>query len=452
VKHRQVECQCDELVTIVDSISDGVMAVDLDHRITFMNFAAERITGYSLSEALGSKCWDIFHTNVCKDNCPLKRVMNDGDSLVNKPVCVTRRDGKRVPVSISATLLKDENGKITGGVETLRDLDMIRQLHNEYESQYVFEDMISRSKKMRELFDILPAIAESESTVLIEGESGTGKELVAKAIHSLSNRKNGPFIALNCGALPDNLLESELFGHTAGAFTDAKKDKAGRFALAEGGTLLLDEIGDVTQAMQVKLLRVLQEKLYEPLGSTTSVSADVRVIAATNKQLDDLVENKEFRQDLYYRINVMRIRIPALRERKEDIPLLVDHFVDRFNRLRKKNVPGFSPPALNLLLNHDFPGNIRELENIVEHASVLCGQGIIRPEHLPDYLQGDRPVPVVEIAGTLAEMESLFLIAALKRNNWSRKKTAAEIGVNPSTLYRKIKKHGLKLPDSKERL
>jgi len=310
--------------------------------------------------------------------------------------------------------------------------------------------MMSRSKKVRDIFDIIPAIAESESTVLIEGESGTGKELIARAIHNLSPRKDGPFVALNCGAIPDNLLESELFGYVAGAFTDAKKDKKGRFAIAAGGTLLLDEIGDVSQAMQAKLLRVLQEKLYEPLGATESAASDVRVLAATNKRLDDLVEKGSFRRDLYYRINVMRVRLPSLRERREDIPLLADHFVDRFNRLHHKNVPGFSPPALGLLLNHDFPGNVRELENIVEHASVLCGEGIIRPEHLPEYLRGDRPVPAIEIAGTFAEMEALFLIGALKRNNWSRKDTAAEIGINPSTLYRKIKKLGLKLPPSQE--
>jgi len=438
------------LTAVVDSISDGVLAVDLDRRITFMNRAAERITGFSQQDAFGKHCWEVFHTNVCKDSCPLKRAMNGTASTVNRPVCITNRRGKGVPVSISATLLRDAQGTVIGGVETLRDLDLIRQLHKEHESQYVFEDMISRSKKMRELFEILPAIAESESTVLIEGESGTGKELIARAIHSLSPRKDGPFVALNCGALPDNLLESELFGYVAGAFTDAKKDKKGRFAIAKGGTLLLDEIGDVSQAMQVRLLRVLQEKIYEPLGGTVSVPADVRVIAATNKRLDQLVEANKFRNDLYYRINVMRVQLPSLQDRKEDIPLLVDHFIDRFNRLRQKNVPGFSPPALSLLLNHSFPGNVRELENIIEHASVLCGGGIIRPEHLPEYLHGERPIPAVEIAGTFAEMETLFLVGALKRNNWSRKDTAAEIGINPSTLFRKIKKLGLKLPKDQD--
>ncbi len=446
MKPESVERLCEKLITVVDSISDGVLAVDLDRRITFINRAAERITGCLQEEALGKYCWEVFHTNICDESCPLKRAMLDNTLTVNRAVCITSRHGKRVPVSVSGTPLRDHRGKVIGGVETLRDLNLIRQLQKEYEAQYAFEDMISRSKKMRELFDILPAIAESESTVLVEGESGTGKELVARAIHSLSPRKDGPFVALNCGALPDNLLESELFGYVAGAFTDAKKDRKGRFAVASGGTLLLDEIGDVSQAMQVKLLRVLQEKTYEPLGGSQSEPANVRIIAATNKGLDRLVETDEFRRDLYYRINVMRVRLPALRERREDIPLLVDHFVDRFNSLHQKNVPGFSPPALSILLNHDFPGNVRELENIIEHASVLCGGGIIRPEHLPEYLFDSRPVPAVEIAGTFAEMESLFLIGALKRNNWSRKDTAAEIGINPSTLYRKMKRLGLQIP------
>lgn len=450
MEHKPDECHCDMLIAVADSLSDGVLAVDLDRCITFINRAAERITGVCQQDALGKHCWEVFHTNVCEDGCPLKRAMNGAASTVIRPVCITNGQGERVPISVSATLLRDAQGTVIGGVETIRDLDLVRQLHREYESQYVFEQMISRSKKMRELFDILPAIAESESTVLIEGESGTGKELIARAIHSLSPRKDGPFVALNCGALPDNLLESELFGYAAGAFTDAKKDKKGRFAVAAGGTLLLDEIGDISQAMQVKLLRVLQEKCYEPLGATASVPSDVRVIAATNKELDQLVETGSIRSDLYYRINVMRVRLPSLRERKEDIPLLVDHFIDRFNRLHKKDTPGFSPPALGLLLNHNFPGNVRELENIIEHASVLCGDGIIRPAHLPEYLQTDKPVPAVEIAETFAEMEALFLIGALKRNNWSRKNTAEEIGINPSTLYRKIQKLGLKIPKDQD--
>ncbi|MFZ5981356.1 MAG: sigma-54 interaction domain-containing protein [Candidatus Zixiibacteriota bacterium] len=273
---------------------------------------------------------------------------------------------------------------------------------------------------------------------------------MARALHNLSPRKTGPFIGLNCGALPDNLLESELFGYVAGAFTDAKRDRKGRFALAENGTLFLDEIGNISQAMQVRLLRVLQEKEFEPLGAAKSIQADVRIITASNSPLDQLVSQGIFRADLFYRINVVKINLPPLRDRKEDIPLLIDHFIEQFNRLRNKDIPGVSPPVLEILMNYDYPGNIRELENIIEHAFVLCTNGIIKPEHLPTNLQDKRPIPAVEIAATMNEMESLFLIAALKRNNWSRKDTALEIGVNPSTLYRKIKKLGLKIPNHKD--
>jgi len=440
---------CEKLLTIVGSITDGVITVDLDWHITFINKAAQRITGFKVQEALGQPCREVFRTNACDANCPLKKTFATGNPVINQPVCITNRNGQRIPISISTALLKDERGRVIGGVETFRDLDLARRLHEEFESKFTHEGMLSRNKVMLELFEILPTIAESGSPVLIEGESGTGKELIAKGLHNLSARKSGPFISLNCGALPDNLLESELFGYVAGAFTDARKDKKGRFALAEKGTLFLDEIGNISQAMQVRLLRVLQEKEFEPLGSTKSIASDVRIITASNSPLDELVSREIFRTDLFYRINVVKINLPPLRERREDIPLLIDHFVEQFNRLRNRDIPGVSPPVLEILMNYDYPGNIRELENIIEHAFVLCTKGIIKPEHLPVHLQEKRPIPAIEIATTMNEMESLFLIAALKRNNWSRKETAKQIGINPSTLYRKIKKLGLKIPDDK---
>jgi len=438
---------CDKLLTIVENISDGVFSVDLDFKITFINRAAQEITGFSVEEAYGKPCKDVFRTSTCNADCPLKVTLASGNPIINKPVCIRNKKGKRIPVSISTALLKDIRGKIIGGVETFRDLNLARRLHKEFESRFMFEDMVSRNKEMLELFKILPTIAESGSSVLIEGESGTGKELIAKGLHNLSARKSGPFISINCGALPDNLLESELFGYVAGAFTDARKDKKGRFALAEKGTLFLDEIGNISQAMQVKLLRVLQEKEYEPLGSTNTIKSDVRIITASNIALDNMVSEGKFRADFFYRINVVKISLPPLREKREDIPLLIDHFVEQFNRLRRKDIPGVSAAALEILMKYDYPGNIRELENIVEHAFVICTQGIIKPEHLPKHLQGQESIPAVEIATTMNEMESLFLIAALKRSNWSRKDTAKEIGINPSTLYRKIKKLGLKIPN-----
>lgn len=437
---------CEELLTIVNSITDGVFAVDNDLKLIFLNKAAERITGYSAREAIGQPCSEILHSSICVGNCALRETMKIGQAVVNRPVCLTNKQGKRIPVSISTALLKDDQGRVVGGVETFRDLDLVERLRKDFEARQSFQNMVGRSKSMLELFETLPTIAQSESSVLLEGETGTGKELIAQALHTLSPRKGGPFVSINCGALPDTLLESELFGYVAGAFTDARKAKQGRFELAGGGSILLDEIGDVSPAMQVKLLRVLQEKTFEPLGATTSCRADVRVIAATNKQLDKLVENGVFRRDLYYRINVIRIVIPPLRERREDVPLLAEHFIGRFNRLRQKDISGLTPPALKLLMNHGYPGNVRELENIIEHAFVLSPGGVIKPEHLPDYLQRNSTAPTVEIAGTMKEMEALFILASLKRNSWRRDKTAAELGIDTSTLYRKIRKLGLKVP------
>jgi len=299
---------------------------------------------------------------------------------------------------------------------------------------------------MQNLFGILPNIAESNTTILIEGQSGTGKELFARAIHNLSFRKDKPFVTVNCGALPDTLLESELFGYKAGAFTDAKKDKPGRFALAEGGTIFLDEIGDVSPAVHVKLLRVLQEKTYEPVGGVSSVKADVRIITATNKKLDQLVKQGKFREDLYYRVNVMRLELPPLRDRKEDIPLLVDHFISRFNRLHNKNICCVTNEVTASLLAYDYPGNVRELENIMEHCFVLCEGEVIEAKHLPTSV---RPALQTEKAeygepATIKQMEIILIIQALRRHQGNKTAAAKELGIDKSTLFRKIKALNIK--------
>jgi transcriptional regulator with PAS, ATPase and Fis domain len=294
---------------------------------------------------------------------------------------------------------------------------------------------------MRKLFDLIPAVAASTSTVLVCGESGTGKELLARAIHAQSGRANGPFVAVNCGALPDNLLEAELFGYRKGAFTDAKSDKPGRFERAAGGTIFLDEIGEVTSAMQVRLLRVLQERSFEPLGATAPVAADVRVVAATNRDLKQMVEAGTFRLDLYYRLNVVRLDLPALRERPEDIPLLAEHFIDRLNRLQQRHVPGISDDALAILARHRFPGNVRELENVIERAFVLCGSGPIKVLHLPDELRG--PEATAAAGSPLVQAEATALAAALARHRGNRGAVADELGIHRATLYRKMREHGL---------
>ena len=428
---------------ILNSIADGVFTVDLNWRITFFNRAAEEITGIPAAEALGRPCCEVFRANVCETACVLNHTLETGKQVVCQPIAILRADGKEIPITISTALLKDEQGEIIGGAETFRDLSLVEDLRREIHRQYRLGDIISKSPLMQKIFGLLPDIAHTESTVLIQGESGTGKELVARALHNLSRRAGGPFVAVNCGALPDTLLESELFGHTAGAFTDARRDRRGRFAMAEGGTLFLDEFGDVSPALQVRLLRVLEERAYMPLGSSKSVKADVRIITATHKDLARLVEEGAFRKDLYYRINVVKLTLPRLAERKEDIPLLAEHFIERFNKLQNKKILGLSYDSLAIFMRHDWPGNIRELENAIEHAFILCPQGLIQPDHLPDHLRRDSQPGALPASLSLKEQEKRVLWEALERNGWRRLATARELGIDKNTLRRKIKRFGL---------
>jgi PAS domain S-box-containing protein len=436
---------------ILDSIADGVFTVDHAWRITSFNRAAEKITGVPREEAIGQMCKDVLRADSCEGNCLLGQTLESGEPVSDKTVHIVSADGERIPVSISTALLKDEKGKVIGGVETFKDISLVEKLRKRIEKSYTFEDIVSKSYKMYELFNLLPDISESGSTVLIEGESGTGKELFARAIHNLSLRRDGPFVTVNSGALPDTLLESELFGYKAGAFTDAKKDKPGRFMLAQGGTIFLDEIGDISSALQVRLLRVLQDRTFEPLGAVKSEKTDVRVIAATNKNLKKLVKKGNFREDLYYRINIVQLVLPPLRERKEDIPLLVDHFIKNFNSIQNKDILGISDEALACLMSYDYPGNIRELENIIERSFILCKTRMIQRGHLPEPLcdsdesgYSRHPETV-----TFRDMEAIFLTNALRRNGWNRIKTAKELGIHKSTLYRKIQSLGIELSDRK---
>jgi transcriptional regulator with PAS, ATPase and Fis domain len=356
-----------------------------------------------------------------------------------------RADGKQIPISISTAVLRDETERITGGVETFRDLSVLEALQKEIKRAYTFEDIVSKNHRILKIFDILPNIAASESTVLIQGASGSGKELFARAIHNMSLRKDGPFVAVNCGALPDTLLESELFGYVKGAFTDAKKDKPGRFALAKGGTIFLDEVESLPPAMQVKLLRVLQEREFEPLGATAPVKADVRVIAATKDNLSALVEKGAFRDDLYFRLNVVKLQLPALVERRDDIPLLIDHFIDKFNRKMGRYILRVSDEVLGVLLQYDFPGNVRELENMIEHAFVMCREEEIQLQHLPPEfsqlkLAAHEPVSTPL---PLQDAERQTILEALEKHNWNKVETAKALGLHRTTLWRKMKQYNL---------
>ncbi|MDW7773518.1 MAG: sigma 54-interacting transcriptional regulator [Desulfobulbaceae bacterium] len=425
---------------ILDSVTDGVFTVDRNLLITSFNKALEKITGYTTEEVLGRKCNEIFGTEICgTENCPMAVAISSGSSPAASNIHITGKEGNRVPVNIIANALTDDRGNVLGGVETIRDLSEITELRRKLSLEKSDQGILTRSPKMQRILSVLPEFAKSDATILVLGESGTGKELIAQAIHAESNRKDHPFVAVNSGALPDTLLESELFGYKAGAFTDARKDRKGRFAAAEEGTLFLDEIGDISPAMQVKLLRVIQSKTYEPLGSNQPVRTDVRIIAATNRNLEAMVQEGTFREDLYYRLNVVKIDLPPLRERMEDMPLLVDHFIDKLNRQRNRHVEGISEEVLSILIRHDYPGNIRELENIIEYAFILCHDGLIMPHHLPEWLTKDYDENL-SIAGPLSlkDLERKAIIDSLKRNDFKKMKTCRELGISKDTLRRKI--------------
>jgi len=431
---------------VLNSITEGVFTVNLNWRITSFNKAAEKITGVPRREAIGQLCYEVFKTNVCESGCVLGQTMDSGKPIRNKAISIVRMDKRCIPISVNTALLKNETGEVIGGVETFRDLTVVDELRKELGKKHSFGDIISKDGKMLELFSILPQIAESDSTVLIVGASGTGKELFARAIHNNSRRNKGPFVAVNAGAMPDTLCESELFGYKAGAFTDAKRNKPGRFALAQDGTIFLDEIGDISQAIQVRLLRVLEERFFEPLGSTRPVKTNARIVTATHRNLEKLVEMGKFREDLYYRINVIKVPLPPLSERKQDIPLLVDHFVQRFRNLTGKEIVGVSEETLAVFMLHPWPGNVRELENAIEHAFVLCREDFVQLSHLPAHLIPKNHSILVAGGRTLKEVEKRAIEEALERNQWKKVKTAKELGIDKNTLRRKIKRLGVVEP------
>ena len=433
----------EHLTAMLNCIAEGVFTVNAEKRITFFNRAAERITGFTANEAIGRPCRDILRADVCGERCILDEVRKTRKSVTERRVTIVDRNGRTLIACVNAGVLTDSSGRYVGGIETFRDVSTEEELRHRIEKSYTFQDIVSRHPKMHDIFAILPDVAASKVPVLIEGESGTGKELLAQAIHDLSERKDSAFVGVNCGALPDTLLESELFGYHKGAFTDAKADKPGRFDAAKGGTLFLDEVGNMSLAMQVRLLRVLQEKTYEPLGSTVPIRSDVRIIAATNRPLASLIRAGTFRQDLYYRLNVLRLELSPLKERRCDIPLLVEHFRRRLNAETGKNVERIDPAVFDILMRYDFPGNIRELENIMQHAFVLCHNTVIQQTHLPGELLTTAGSEHIPASLTLKSLEKRAIQEALHNHAGNRAAAARQLGIDPTTLYRKMRRYGI---------
>jgi len=440
---------------ILDSIADGLFTVDRDFRITSFNRAAEKITGISVKKAIGSPCRSVFKAEICEKDCMLRHSIRTGEPVINCEISITDAKGMQIPVSISTAIIKDENGQVIGGVETFRDLTAEKAIRAELTKKYTFRNIVTKNPKMQSLLRLLETVAETDATVLLEGESGTGKGLFAEAIHGQSTRRKQKMITVDCGSLPQSLLESELFGYKAGAFTDAKKDKPGRLALANRGTLFLDEIGNMPFPLQSKLLRVIQDRIYEPLGGVGPESADLRIIAATNQSLENLVASGNFRTDLYYRIKVFRMVLPPLRERREDIPLLAEHFIKKFSAINSRNIDGINPDAILRLMEHNWPGNVRELENVIEYATIVCKTNRISAENLPDDLSSERSTRTSPIkfnnnhlGNRLKELEKIYICDLFEQHRYNRKAVAQDMGIHPSTLWRKMKQLGIAFPES----
>lgn len=428
---------------IFQSISDGVFTVDGNRIITSFNKAAEEITGFEAKEAVGKHCFDIFRTEFCHTRCPLKDTLQHHEGVSDARVSILSKEGCELPISVSTTLLRDKEGRAIGAVEFFRDLSHIEDLHRRLDEKKALEDIVSVNRQMQELVQLLPDVAKAECNVLIQGPSGSGKELIAQVIHNLSPRNYGPYIKINCAALPATLLESELFGYEKGAFTDAKKDKPGQFCLANGGTLLLDEISEMDPSLQVKLLRVLNNGEYQPLGSTKAMRTDARILAATNADLNECIAAGTFREDLFFRINVVNLQVPPLRDRPADIALLTDHFLKKFRRKTRKSIRRLAPDALAALRRYSFPGNVRELENAIEHAFVMCHDNEIQAQHLPLTITREGIGVKTVTPGKKDERE--VIVEALLRNKGNRTKAAEELGIHRTTLWRKAKSFGLSI-------
>jgi len=436
----------------------------MDRKVILMNRALEAITGFANNEARGLPCYHVLRSRLCVKQCPLRKEQKEFEPISVESDIIDR-DRQLIPVSINIAAVKDIENKVVGYLETIEDLRAIRELDAKMSHAYSFSNIIGRSPQMEKIYQIMPVLAQSDSSVLITGETGTGKDLVAEALHQASNRSKGPFIKVNCGALPENLLESELFGHQKGAFTGATENKPGRFRLAHNGTLFLTEIGDLPLTLQVKLLTFLDDQVIYPLGSTAGFQANVRVVAGTHRNLEQMVSQGRFRSDLLFRLNVVRIHLPPLRTREGDLQLLLDHFLHTLNSRFQKKISGFSKNTMQILFQYPFPGNVRELRNIVEYAANICESRYVEPEHLPTYILENKVIlstvePIESPVNPGSQRENHSVVSSEKHETWTnmekqlimnallssggrRNEAAEKLGWGRSTLWRKMKKYDL---------
>ena len=430
---------------ILNSISEGVMTLDKDWKIASWNRAAERITGYHREEVLGKECMKLLRTSLCGDDCPVDRALSCDEPYHDIEVAMRNKRDEVVHLLVNAAPLYDSDGRIIGGLETFRDVSQSHWMREELQQHYGYSNIVGSSDAMKKVYEVLASLINTDTTVLIQGESGTGKELAARALHFYGPRKDKSFVAINCSALSEGILESELFGHAKGAFTGAIRNHEGKLELANGGTLFLDEIAEISQAIQVKLLRVLEEREFQRVGENRSIKVDLRLITATNKDLYKRVLEGSFRDDLYYRISVFPLHLPALRERVEDIPLLIDHFIKKFNKQMGKSVQGIANRVLEILEAYAWPGNIRELSNAVEHAFVHCKGTLIHPTDLPQNIgnvaTGAVVPPSLRAQEKLDLVERELIVKALAAADGKKSVTARRLGISRATLWRKMEKY-----------
>ncbi|KPA15777.1 PAS modulated sigma54 specific transcriptional regulator, Fis family [Candidatus Magnetomorum sp. HK-1] len=452
-----------ELSSLMDEIPLGIIVFDNQRRIVLINRAFEALCGFSMEHARGIPCFHVMRSKMCIQKCPLIDMGSSSESI-SIETDIINKDRQLIPVLINLSPIRDDHNNLLGFLETVEDLRSLKEIDSKTPHPYAFHNLIGKSPQMIQLFQRLPLLAQSDSAILITGETGTGKDMLAEAIHHSSNRAKGPFVKVNCGALPETLLESELFGHQKGAFTGAIENKPGRFRLAHNGTLFLTEIGDLPLSLQVKLLTFLDDKIVYPLGSTKGFQADVRVIAATHRNLNLMVKEKKFRKDLMFRLNVVRLHLPPLRKRGEDIRLIMDHFIHFFALRFKKEISGPSKESLRILKDYHYPGNVRELRNCIEYAVNICPSGKIQLSHLPSYLaetnfhedefkletedvhkwslNGKSNIDKNE-QKTWASLEREMIIDALINAKGRRNKAAEILGWGRSTLWRKIKQYNI---------